>query len=59
VPPGLLRAGFRDTGAAGVWRDNELRLVPYTLYVKVARAGERVTVRGAIADYLVAVKPAG
>jgi hypothetical protein len=59
LPPGLVRAGFRDTGAAGVWRDNDLRLVPYAVYARDARAGERVTVRGVTADYLVAVKPGG
>ena len=56
LPPGLLRAGFRDTGAGGRWRDNELRRVPYALYARTAAGGERVTVRGATADYVVLVR---
>jgi beta-galactosidase len=58
LPPGLLRAGFRDTGASGLWRDNDMKRVPYALYVKAAAGGERVTVRGATADYVVLVRPA-
>jgi beta-galactosidase len=53
LPPGLLRSGFRDTGASGAWRDDEMKRVPYALYAKGARAGERVTVRGTAADYVV------
>ena len=56
LPPGLTRAGFRDTGTSGVWRDNEMTLVPYRLYRKDAAAGETVRVGGATADYVVLVK---
>jgi beta-galactosidase len=53
LPPGLLRAGFRDTGASGLWRDNDLKRVPYALYQRAATSGERITIRGATADYVV------
>ena len=53
LPPGLLRAGFRDTGARGLWRDNDLTRVPWALYQRAAASGERITVRGATADYVV------
>ena len=56
LPPGLQRAGFRDTGTGGLWRDNDLRLVPYRLYRKEGGAGETVRVGGATADYVVLVK---
>jgi beta-galactosidase len=58
LPPGLLRSGFRDTGATGEWRDNEMKRVPYALYRRRSREGERITVRGTTADYLVLVAPA-
>src|SRR5262249_9887623 len=37
-------AGFRDTGERGRWHDDALSLVPFRLYTRTARAGERVTV---------------
>ena len=54
---GLQGAGLRDTGVRGRWRDNALRLVPFRLYARDARADEQVTVPGATADYVVLVKP--
>jgi beta-galactosidase len=56
LPPGLQRAGFRDTGVSGFWRDNDMRRVPHVLYRRAAAAGERITVRGATADYVVLVR---
>ena len=56
LPPGLLRSGFQDTGVSGLWRDNEMKLVPYALYRKEAAAGQEVRVNGATADYVVLVK---
>ena len=53
LPAGLVRSGFRDTGVTGLWRDNEMRRLPYALYRRTARAGERVTVRAVAADYVV------
>jgi beta-galactosidase len=53
LPPGLLRAGFRDTGVSGLWRDNDMKRVPCALYQRAAAAGDAVTVRGATADYVV------
>lgn len=58
APAGLLRAGFSDTGANGQWRDNGMRLVPFALYQRTVRAGERITVPAATADYVVLVAPA-
>ena len=52
----LAGAGFRDTGTRGVWRDNALLLVPYRLYSRPAREGERIAVTGVTADYVVLVK---
>jgi beta-galactosidase len=49
-------AGFRDTGERGRWHDDSLHLVPFRLYARTARAGERVSVPGATADYVVLVK---
>jgi hypothetical protein len=54
---GLGRAGFRDAGIAGRWRDNDLRLVGFNTWVKDARGGERVEVPGVTADYVVLLKP--
>jgi hypothetical protein len=40
----LSRAGLRDTGVRGQWRDNALRLVPFRLYAAEARGGDRVAI---------------
>jgi beta-galactosidase len=56
APPFVREAGFADTGAQGLWRDNNLDLVPYGLYRRAAKGGERVTVPRAVHDYLVLVK---
>jgi beta-galactosidase len=52
----LTGAGFSDTGVRGRWRDDALQLVPYRLYVLDVHGGDRVTVPGATADYVVLVK---
>jgi beta-galactosidase len=52
----LLGAGFTDTGVRGKWRDDTLHLVPYRLYVLDVHGGDRVSVPGATADYVVLVK---
>jgi beta-galactosidase len=52
----LARAGLKDTGLRGQWRDNALRLVPFRLYAAEARGGDRVAVPGVTADYVVLVK---
>lgn len=52
----LRSAGFDDTGVRGRWRDDALRLVPYRLYALDVHAGDRVSVPGATADYVVLVK---
>jgi beta-galactosidase len=54
---GLERAGFRDAGIAGRWRDNDLRLVGFRAWVKDAKGGDRIQVPGATADYVVLIKP--
>jgi len=53
----LGRAGFRDAGLSGRWRDNALRLVGFRTWVKEAKGGDRISVPGATADYLVLVQP--
>ena len=53
---GLERAGFRDAGIAGRWRDNDLRLVGFRTWVKDAKGGDRLQVPGATADYVVLVR---
>ena len=55
----LAAAGFAQTGAEGLWRNDEMRLVPYRLARLDGRAGQRVRVPPAVLDYLVLVKPAG
>src|SRR5262249_41355342 len=35
----LLRAGFRDASVRGLWRDHQLRRVPFRLYAKDVREG--------------------
>jgi len=50
-------AGFRDAGLAGQWRDNDLRLVGFKAWVKEGRSGDRISVPGATADYVVLVQP--
>jgi hypothetical protein len=52
----LSRAGLRDTGVRGQWRDNALRLVPFRLFAPDARGGDRVAIPGVTADYVVLVK---
>lgn len=52
----LARAGLRDTGLRGQWRDNALRLVPFRLYGMEVSAGTRVSIPGATADYVVLIK---
>ncbi len=54
----LARAGLRDTGLRGQWRDNTLRVVPFRLYAVDARGGDRVAIPGVTADYVVLVKAA-
>ena len=56
VEAGLERAGFRDAGITGQWRDNDLRLVAFRAWVKEARGGDRVRVPAATADYVVLIK---
>lgn len=58
VERALAAAGFEDTGYDGRWRDNEMRLVACGLLRRTLRAGERVRVPAAVADYVVLVKPA-
>ena len=53
----LSGAGFRDANLAGRWRDNDLRLVGFRAWMKEARAGDRISVPGATADYVVLVQP--
>jgi hypothetical protein len=55
IVPLLARAGFQDTSASARWRDNDLRLVPARILKRTARAGERVRVPAATADYVVLV----
>ncbi len=57
LPAALGGAGFRDAGLSGRWRDNDLRLVPFRAWVKAAKGGDRISVPGATADYVVLVQP--
>jgi beta-galactosidase len=54
---GLGRAGFHDAALGGRWRDNDLRLVGFRAWVKEAKGGDRISVPGATADYVVLVQP--
>jgi beta-galactosidase len=54
---GLERAGFRDAGIAGQWRDNDLRLVAFRAWAKDAKGGDRIQVPGATGDYVVLIRP--
>jgi beta-galactosidase len=52
----LLRAGFEATGRTGRWRDDALALVPYRLFRREVKAGDRVTIPAVTADFVVLVK---
>ena len=54
--PAPIPAGYTDTGAAGVWRDNQLNLVPYTLLRRTVGGGQTVFIPSFASDYLVLVK---
>jgi beta-galactosidase len=56
VPAFVRQAGFADTGVAGLWRDNNLDLVPCRLYRRSVRGGERVIVPPAVHDYVILIK---
>ena len=56
LDPRLAGRRLRDTGVRGQWRDDTLRLVPYRLYAVDVHGGDRVSVPGATADYVVLVK---
>ena len=53
----LTPAGFHDAGLTGRWRDNDLRLVGFHAWVKEASGGDKISVPGATADYVVLVQP--
>jgi beta-galactosidase len=53
----LSAAGFRDANLAGHWRDNDLRLVGFRAWVKEAKGGDKISVPGTTADYVVLVQP--
>ncbi len=55
--PKSLPIGFTDTGITGVWRDNQLNLVPYALYRRTAAPGEAVSIPAMAQDYVVLVNP--
>src|SRR5438093_696272 len=57
VEAALSTAGFRDANLDGRWRDNDLRLVGFRAWVKEAKGGDRISVPGATADYVVLVQP--
>ncbi len=54
--PVPIPAGYTDVGLAGVWRDNQLNLVPYTLLRRTVGGGQAVFVPSFAQDYLVLVK---
>jgi beta-galactosidase len=56
APAWITAAGFTDTGATGLWRDNALALVSYTLYRRTAAAGDHLALAGGPIDYVVLVK---
>jgi hypothetical protein len=56
APAWITAAGFTDTGASGVWRDNSLALVPYALYHRSAAAGTHIDLAATPLDYVVLVK---
>jgi beta-galactosidase len=53
APHALLAAGFRETDVRGEWRDDALRLVPFGVWSRDARAGERIAVPPEARDYVV------
>jgi beta-galactosidase len=57
IETGLMRAGFRDAGITGQWRDNDLRLVGFRAWSKQAKGGDRVRVPAAAGDYVVLIQP--
>jgi hypothetical protein len=56
IPAWITRSGFADTGTAGQWRDNTLKLVDFSLYKRTFAAGSHVTLATSAIDYVVLVK---
>jgi hypothetical protein len=52
----LRRAGFEATGRTGRWRNDALALVPFRLFRRAVKAGDRVAVPAVTADFVVLVK---
>jgi beta-galactosidase len=59
APKAWLAAGFRESDIRGEWRDDSLRLVPFRVFSRAAKAGERIVVAGETRDYVVLVRQAG
>ena len=55
TPTWISGAGFTDTGAAGKWRDNNLKLVDYKLYKKTFTGAATVALGSSTIDYVVLV----
>lgn len=56
TPSWISSAGFSDTGAAGKWRDNSLKLVDFKLYSKTFAGPTHVSLASSTIDYVVLVK---
>jgi hypothetical protein len=56
VPAWITSAGFTDTGVAGQWRDDNLKLVATSLYKRSVTAGTHVALTSTAIDYVVLIK---
>ena len=52
----LRRAGFEAADRRGRWRNDALALVPYRLFRRAVKTGDRVTIPPVTADYVVLVR---
>ena len=56
APAWITGASFADTGVTGQWRDNSLKLVPYSLYEHTFASGSHVSLATSAIDYVVLIK---
>lgn len=55
-PAALMAAGFAEAGLSGEWRDDGLRLVPFDVFARDVKPGDRVRIPAETRDYVVLVK---
>ena len=56
IPAWITSAGLADTGVVGKWRDNNLSLADYQLFMRTFPAGSHIALGSSAIDFLVMVK---